>query len=87
MNGESVGADLALGWCWRPLLSTAAAVGAAVASSRCPWGAALQCLPPCGSARWFSDPGGLFQTPSCAEEKKKNRTTMTSNLNQTDSVV
>ena len=93
MNGEGVGADLALVWCRRPLLSTAAAVGAAVAGSRCPWGAvagalssappALQSLPPCGSARWFSDPGRLFQRPSCAEEQKKYRTTMTSNLNQT----
>ena len=52
-----------------------------LAVSCCPWRAVpaalffappvLQSLPPCGSARWFSDPGWLFLTPSCAEEKKK----------------
>ena len=50
--------DLAVSWC--PC--------GAVAGSLLSAPPASQSLPPCGSARWFSDPGRLFETPSCAEE-------------------
>lgn len=49
--------DLAVSCClWR------AAAGALFSAPP-----ALQFSPPCGSARWFSGPGRLSSTPSCAE--------------------
>ncbi len=64
--------------------------GSDLSVSCCPWRAAagapfsappaLQSSPPCGSARWFSGPGRLSWTPSCAEWRR--RSTMTLELDQ-----
>ena len=44
----------------RPDLATSRCAGGAVGGAPSSAPPALQSLPPCGSARWFSDPGRLF---------------------------